>query len=90
MFIVETRGRTLEETAALFDGEDSPEDLVSVGGDVIVIRPNRSTLTVDQIEDGFYPGKPREIEAYQLQRPHIALSRDDIGYKKSKYVSWSP
>ncbi|CAL1716242.1 unnamed protein product [Somion occarium] len=32
-FIVETRGRTLEETAALFDGEQQPQDLVQMGGE---------------------------------------------------------
>ncbi|KAI0001426.1 general substrate transporter, partial [Russula compacta] len=30
IFIVETRGRTLEETAALFDGEDEPETLAHI------------------------------------------------------------
>lgn len=32
-FVVETRGRTLEETAALFDGEERPQDLVQLGGE---------------------------------------------------------
>ena len=31
--IVETRGRTLEETAALFDGEQPTHDLVQMGGE---------------------------------------------------------
>ncbi|KJA26307.1 hypothetical protein HYPSUDRAFT_1065514 [Hypholoma sublateritium FD-334 SS-4] len=31
-FIVETKGRTLEETAALFDGDEQPADLVNMGG----------------------------------------------------------
>jgi hypothetical protein len=89
IFIVETRGRTLEETAALFDGEERPEDLVQVGGDVIVIRD--STLGGERGEDDLYPKKPQGIESYQLQRPHIALTKDDVvGYKKTKYMSWSP
>jgi len=32
-FIIETKGRTLEETAALFDGDQSPEDLVQMGNE---------------------------------------------------------
>jgi hypothetical protein len=89
IFIVETRGRTLEETAALFDGEERPEDLVQVGGDVIVIRD--STLGGDRGEDDLDPKKPQGIESDQLQRPHIALTKDDVvGYKKTKYMSWSP
>ncbi|KAF8183951.1 hypothetical protein BJ912DRAFT_539565 [Pholiota molesta] len=31
-FIVETKGRTLEETAALFDGDEQPLDLIAMGG----------------------------------------------------------
>jgi len=32
-YIVETRGRTLEETAALFDGEQPTQDLAAMGGE---------------------------------------------------------
>ncbi|KAF8656222.1 hypothetical protein AX16_002658 [Volvariella volvacea WC 439] len=32
-FIVETKGRTLEETAALFDGDQQQHDLAAMGGD---------------------------------------------------------
>ncbi|PPQ69312.1 hypothetical protein CVT25_005913 [Psilocybe cyanescens] len=32
VFIVETKGRTLEETASLFDGDEQQADLVSMGG----------------------------------------------------------
>ena len=88
VFIVETRGRTLEEIAVLFDGEESPENLAQVGGDVIVIRD--TILGDNQSEDDFYPRKSRKIEAYQLQRPHVALKKDDVGYRKSRYMSWSP
>lgn len=32
-FVVETKGRTLEETAAMFDGEEQSYDLLTTGGD---------------------------------------------------------
>jgi len=32
-FVVETRGRTLEETAALFDGEQRQQDIAQTGGE---------------------------------------------------------
>ncbi|KAJ3758334.1 hypothetical protein EV360DRAFT_44166 [Lentinula raphanica] len=37
-FIVETRGRTLEETAALFDGEQPQHDLVITGGEAATMN----------------------------------------------------
>ncbi|KAI0635907.1 general substrate transporter [Trametes polyzona] len=33
VFIIETKGRTLEETAALFDGEQQPQALMQTGGE---------------------------------------------------------
>jgi hypothetical protein len=41
--IVETRGRTLEETAALFDGEESPQDLMQRGGEAATMSMGRAT-----------------------------------------------
>ncbi|KAJ3913875.1 hypothetical protein F5877DRAFT_92996 [Lentinula edodes] len=37
-FIVETRGRTLEETAALFDGEQPQQDLAITGGEAATMN----------------------------------------------------
>jgi len=39
-YIVETRGRTLEETAALFDGEQPQRDLARLGGDAAILSLN--------------------------------------------------
>ncbi|SJL09794.1 related to transporter (major facilitator superfamily) [Armillaria ostoyae] len=40
-FIVETKGRTLEETAALFDGDEQPQDLANMGGEAATLTMNR-------------------------------------------------
>ena len=40
--IVETRGRTLEETAALFDGEQPPQDLAAMGGEAATTGMDRA------------------------------------------------
>ncbi|KAH8099937.1 hypothetical protein BXZ70DRAFT_194415 [Cristinia sonorae] len=48
-FVVETRGRTLEETAALFDGEEKPEHLVQYGGEAAtqtMTRANAAKLGI--------------------------------------------
>jgi len=41
-YIVETRGRTLEETAALFDGEQPQRDLAQLGDDAATLTFNLS------------------------------------------------
>ncbi|KAI0250199.1 general substrate transporter [Lactifluus subvellereus] len=88
LFVVETRGRTLEETAALFDGEEKPGDVARMKEEVIVISISRhQTRDDDQNEDYAYPpGKPRVVESYELelQRPHLVLERDLVGYYKSR------
>lgn len=40
-YIVETRGRTLEETAALFDGEQPTLDLAAMGGEAAMTSMGR-------------------------------------------------
>jgi hypothetical protein len=86
IFIVETRGRTLEETAALFDGEENPENWDRMAGDTLAISlPIRSDF---QSEVYIYPGKPRAIEPYELKRPHLVLEKDRVAYKKGRVVGW--
>lgn len=46
-FVVETRGRTLEETAALFDGEQPQQDLVQRGGEAATMDMNRANAFKD-------------------------------------------
>jgi hypothetical protein len=43
-FVVETKGRTLEETAALFDGEEQEDDLRGMGQEAATVSMNRSRL----------------------------------------------
>ncbi|KAI0091287.1 general substrate transporter [Irpex rosettiformis] len=49
--IVETRGRTLEETAALFDGEQPPQDLVQMGGEAATMPMGRATAIERQLSE---------------------------------------
>ncbi|KDR76241.1 hypothetical protein GALMADRAFT_225930 [Galerina marginata CBS 339.88] len=72
LFIVETKGRTLEETAALFDGEEQPEDLMTMGGvaaDVTMrfsrgivlpeLEPETNTRSVEEKTNEYYEMKRR-------------------------------
>jgi hypothetical protein len=59
-YIVETRGRTLEETAALFDGEQPTADLVQMGGEAATTGMGR---TLEQ------RSVPHDMEAEDKEQP---------------------
>ena len=44
-YIVETRGKTLEETAALFDGERPQHDLAQRGGEAAIMNMGRANVS---------------------------------------------
>jgi hypothetical protein len=95
LFIVETRGRTLEETAALFDDEGKPESLAQREPAVIAIRP-MSTPDVEPDDDDddddndnddfLYSGKAPGLESYELRRPQVVLERDRVGHRRGNIV----
>ena len=45
-YIVETKGRTLEETAVLFDGDTLPDDLVARGGEAATMTMTRDAADI--------------------------------------------
>lgn len=83
IFIVETRGRTLEETAALFDGEYEPETLAHIAKANAVVslrRVSRLTPVEDYDDDDYiYSANPRTVESYGLRRPQFVFERDRVG-----------
>jgi hypothetical protein len=85
LFIVETRGRTLEETAVLFDGKDHLESLVQMGNAAPVINIRRlSTSDDEQDIDYIYPGKSRAFDTFGLRHPELVLDKDRLGYTKTR------
>ncbi|KAJ7601775.1 general substrate transporter [Mycena polygramma] len=48
MYVVETKGRTLEETAMLFDGEDKRDDLAHMGGEAATTHLSRAIALQDR------------------------------------------
>lgn len=53
-YVVETKGRTLEETAALFDGDQQPQDLIQLGGEAAtqtMTRANEAKLGLHRRRD---------------------------------------
>lgn len=87
LYIVETRGRTLEETAALFDGEDKLDGPVQMGKNVAedasVIDLRRISTLDGEDSDYVYSGKASAFNStYDLQRPELVLDKEQIGYVK--------
>lgn len=85
LFVVETRGRTLEETAALFDGGDELDDLVQISKEAPVLDIRRlSTLDGEEDIDYIYPGKDNALDVYVIKRPELVLDKDGLGYVKGR------
>ena len=85
LFVVETRGRTLEETAALFDGEDKLEDLIQISKEAPVLDIQRlSALDAEEDIDYIYPGKDNALGVYGIKRPELVLDKDRLGYAKGR------
>ncbi|EGN99259.1 hypothetical protein SERLA73DRAFT_55023 [Serpula lacrymans var. lacrymans S7.3] len=62
VYIIETRGRTLEETAVLFDGDKAPQDLADRGGEAATL-----TMSRPQIAGPSRPEKDASDEYLELQ-----------------------
>jgi hypothetical protein len=87
LYVVETRGRTLEETAALFDGEDKPNRLAQLAREaVVVFTPGVSGISGvssdEQDDEGIYSVRGNETESYELKRPKLILEKDRLRYTK--------
>ena len=83
--IVETRGRTLEETAALFDGEHQPQDLVHTGGEAATTTMGiRSTIQLgNHPEDVEKEGPPRDFLELRSQGEPSSFSPT---YRNTKMI----
>ncbi|KAI0303757.1 hypothetical protein B0F90DRAFT_1708808 [Multifurca ochricompacta] len=85
LFVVETRGRTLEETATLFDGERKSDSLIQTREEATAISMNRDPIRVEE-QGGGYNHSKRVLPAefYELRRPRPALERDRLSYNKGR------
>lgn len=85
---METRGRTLEETAALFDSEeDKLDDLGQIGknaaADDSVVNIRRMPTLDGEDTDYIYSGMARTLgPSYYPRRPELVLDKEQIGHVK--------
>jgi hypothetical protein len=81
LFIVETRGKSPEEIAILFDGEWKPDHLPQlVYNNTAIHMDNSPTREI------FFTGacKERAAEAWELKMPHRVVSKDRLGHDKGR------
>ncbi|PPQ98744.1 lactose permease [Panaeolus cyanescens] len=82
-FIVETKGRTLEETAALFDGDEQPHDLVAMGGEAasMTMRMSRGIVLTAE-HDASMQQEQEKSEYYEMKKRYrdsdITASSTDV------------
>jgi len=88
VYIVETRGRTLEETAALFDGEEKLDILSQSNRGAAVLSTRRPSALGDKHHDEdstfSFLRKADSVECYELRPPQLVLGRDRIGHTKGR------
>ena len=86
-YIVETRGRTLEECAAYFDDEQQPQDLAAMGGEAATMTMSRvvheRTLSSIHNRDSvlIQHRSYKEVEAMEMKRVSTISSEPD-GYAR--------
>lgn len=74
-------GRTLEETAALFDGEDQPQDLAAMGGDA-------ATMTMTMSRPGVAT-RDHEADQKELTEFHEMRSRQRVSESDDPRVAYA-
>ncbi|KAF8149918.1 general substrate transporter [Crassisporium funariophilum] len=69
-FIVETKGRTLEETSALFDGDEQPADLIAMGGEAatMTMRMSRGIVLPESEPDDQHRPDDKKDEYYEMKK----------------------
>jgi hypothetical protein len=84
LYIVETRGRTLEDTAALFDSEHELDGLGQMGKNAAADDSVVKLRTLGSEDaDYIYSGMASTIgPTYYLRRPELVVDKEKIGYVK--------
>ncbi len=80
-------GRTLEETAAIFDGEQQEQDIVHMGGEAATMTMSRAVALEDRVptdsDESHRWSQDKESETYHpirpRQTPEVSFHSRDIG-----------
>ncbi|KIM19821.1 hypothetical protein M408DRAFT_174556, partial [Serendipita vermifera MAFF 305830] len=83
LFLVETKGKTLEETAAIFDGQKEIDNITNVGYQAATESRIRSS------KPGEHPGDdiPLSLSRHNSMAPTIATEKDELESRRSRVPS---
>lgn len=84
VFVVETKGRTLEETAAMFDGHQQQHDLMAMRGEPATTTMSRGAY-MHQSQDIERPQKARSLEGYPEYYEHQNYDHPNYDHQKQNY-----
>jgi len=87
LLAVETRGKTPEEIAVIFDGERKPDDLPHVVYDTTAISMSDYSIPSVEQDESFTctcKAGAAEVYSYRLKRPHRVVDKDQLGYSRAR------
>lgn len=91
-------GRTLEETAALFDGDEQPQDLIAMGGEAATmtmtmsrggaLQERRSLVNIsEEIEDSPNSSTRKSLDTDHFQEFHEMQPRPSRSSSAADYYA---
>ncbi|KAJ7170699.1 general substrate transporter [Mycena crocata] len=87
VYVVETKGRTLEETAIIFDGEQMRDDLAHMGGEAATTHLSRAIALQDRTHSTKEDDIPtRAIERFDFDKRRQSLARSEMTTESS--MNW--
>ncbi|KIM26163.1 hypothetical protein M408DRAFT_330739 [Serendipita vermifera MAFF 305830] len=82
LFLVETKGKTLEETAAIFDGQKEIDNITNVGYQAATESRIRSSKAGEHPDD-----IPLSLSRHNSMAPTIATDKDELESRRSRVPS---
>ncbi|KAJ7903511.1 major facilitator superfamily domain-containing protein [Mycena olivaceomarginata] len=85
-YVVETKGRTLEETGILFDGDDKREDLAHMGGEAATTHLSRAIVLQDRTRSTNEDVVPDTSESERSEKRRHSLAESAMTSESS--MNW--
>ncbi|KAG6820962.1 hypothetical protein H0H93_009198 [Arthromyces matolae] len=79
IFVIETKGRTLEETAVLFDGEEPTQDLLAMGGEAATMTMESRGAVIDAEHRPSQAQIEKKVEFHEMRQiPYLHRDPTDF------------
>ncbi len=75
ILLIYSVGRTLEETAALFDGDEQPQDLANMGGEAATLTMNRGlALQLQERPSSHSDDRDHKHDIFESSQPMLRVT----------------